>query len=201
MKQELSKVNYRINITQYTFQEYAEYFNTFHGRKLLIKTENEDILLKMDNNNLPHLIGLHYAYDKLEHQKKYKGKKGFELLLNNEITIAEFRNRVKKNNKHFATKKSISWDMILDRIEWLPFFFNSITKKTRLRENKANRLVNSSLNGNYFYFKVEENLYLILSCKKINKNFILESFIVYDNIRYLGDLDELNIIDVYWKDE
>lgn len=78
-------------------------------------------------------------------------------------------------------------------------FFNNISKKPRMKQNKKERLVNSSLKGDYFYFKVKENEYFILSLLKIGKRHTLESFIVYDDIRYLGDLNEIEIINVYWK--
>ena len=68
-----------------------------------------------------------------------------------------------------------------------------------MRENKKERLVNSSLKGDYFYFKINRNEYLILSLLKIGRKYTLESFIVYDDIKYLGDLNEVDIINVYWK--
>lgn len=90
--------------------------------------------------------------------------------------------------------------MILARIEWLPYLLNNISKKPRLRQNQKERLVNSSLRGDYFYFKVEEREYLILSILKIKRRYTLESFIVYDDIRYLGELTEIEVYNVFWKE-
>ena len=38
-----------------------------------------------------------------------------------------------------------------------------------MKENREERLINSSLKGDYFYFKVNSNEYLILSLLKIGK--------------------------------
>lgn len=78
-------------------------------------------------------------------------------------------------------------------------FFNNISKKPRMKENREERLINSSLKGDYFYFKVNSNEYLILPLLKIGGKYTLESFIVYNDIRYLGDLNEVCIKNVYWK--
>lgn len=194
----LSDTKKRIDMNEYSFQEYARYFFQFHEKILCIETIKETIEVKIQKSQLPHLIGLHYAFDKQSNKSNFKGEKGFQLLLNNGINLETFKNRIRRNRPK-ANNKQITWDMILARIEWLPYFFNTISKKPRVRENKKERLVNSSLKGDYFYFKINRNEYLILSLLKIGRKYTLESFIVYDDIKYLGDLNEVDIINVYWK--
>lgn len=195
---ELSKVRNRIDMRNYSFSDYALYFSQFNNKILCIETVDEVMQIKITTAQLPHLIGLQYAYDKQSNKSKFKGKNGFQILLRNEINLDLFENRIKRN-KPSANNKRITWDMILSRIEWLPYFFNNISKKPRMKENKEERLINSSLKGDYFYFKVNKNEYLILSLLKIMDKYVLESFIVYNDIRYLGDLNEVHIKYVYWK--
>lgn len=95
--------------------------------------------------------------------------------------------------------KIITWEMILDRIEWLPCFLNNISKKPRLKQNQPNRIVNSSMKGDFFYFKIENYTYLILSILKVGKRYTLKSFVVYHSIDFLVDLKEIEILDIYWK--
>lgn len=195
---ELNKARNRIDMRSYSFHEYALYFFQFDNKILCIETVDKMLQIKISTTQLPHLIGLQYAYDKQRHKSKYKGKNGFQILLNNEIDLDMFENRIRRN-RPTANHKRITWDMILSRIEWLPYFFNNISKKPRMKENREERLINSSLKGDYFYFKVNSNEYLILSLLKIGEKYTLESFIVYNDIRYLGDLNEVCIKNVYWK--
>lgn len=180
------------------FFEYAQYFSTFNNKILCLNIEDELICIRIQNSNLPHLIGLQYAYDKKSNKSKYKGEKGFQLLLNDKITLSQFKNRVKRNNI-VSNGKKVTWDMILNRIEWLPYFFNNITKKPQIKKNEENSNVKTSMKEDYFYYKIKEKEYLILSLLKVGKTYSMESFIVYDNIRFLGNLPSRNIKEIYWS--
>lgn len=85
---DLKNVNNRIHIENYTFSEYAKYFAICNGKVLCAKFEDETIEIKIGNNQLPHLIGLQYVYDKQANERNYKGEKGFQLLLNDDINIS-----------------------------------------------------------------------------------------------------------------
>lgn len=195
---ELRKTRKKIDMRKYTFKEYAEYFHLFHKKILCIVLVDRIIEVVITDAQLPHLIGLHYAYTKKSSQKEFKGQKGYDKLLENKIDIKTFQKRVIKN-KVKCNGKIITWEMILDRIERLPCFLNNISKKPRLKQNQPNRIVNSSMKGDFFYFKIENYTYLILSILKVGKRYTLESFVVYHSIDILIDLKEIEILDIYWK--
>lgn len=95
---DLNKANKRIDMRHYSFSEYALYFSQFNNRILYIETTHTSLEIKIDNTQLlPHLIGLQYAYDKQSNKAYFKGKKGFQILLQNQIDLKTFENRVKRN--------------------------------------------------------------------------------------------------------
>lgn len=198
---ELIKPNKKISVDDYTTKEYVSYFKKYDGKFLCILTEEKFIRVKFCIYNLPHMIGLQYAYDSQNNKKSFKGKLGYEKLLNNKITFNQIKKNVNKN-KITSNGKRITWSNIQSRIELLPFMFENMTNNPRIRTkiNDEMTLVNSQLKGDYYYFKYNDRNYLILSLAKINdSSYTIETFIVYDNIRFLGPQRELNILNVYWE--
>ena len=205
-KKELTEVNKRIKIDDYSFKEYSDYFKQFDSKKLCIEmTDGEEIIVLFKVSLLPHLIGLQYAYDKKSNRKYYKGEKGFNLLNNSEETFNSsiFKHRINANKEKIGGK-IISWeDDILPRIEWLPCFLNNIEKQTTLKKNVESGkhpLVNTLISGNYFCFQNENKEYLIMSLLKTGKTYSPQTFIVNDGIRLLGVLPDIEIKKVYWID-
>lgn len=194
MKKRLFDVYEKINCDDYSLREYAKYFEKFHGYILIIETNNFVIKTKIEKNALPHILGLHYAYANKKDSKDYKGKNGFDKLINGKISLEE----LKMNIKNSSTSK-VGWKMIQRRIEFLPMFLNTIQRKTRMKVIMADKISRKSLiQGKYALFKTayEKNkmIFPMLTLKELsNSKIIIETFIVEDNITFLGALNEINI--------
>jgi len=193
MKIPLNKVTKRINIEDYSLKEIAEYFEGFDNYILLIETELKTFKIKIHKNIFPHLIGLQY----FSNHKKYKGEEGFENILNNKVKLRDIKNVIKYNKKY----NKILNNIIL-RIEYLPMFFNTINNKLRIKKVEKDKLArNTLLKGNYLLFKPIKHkriiLFPLLSLKNIkNDIYVIETFIVEENINLLGALHEEKIIDI-----
>lgn len=200
MSKELTKIKNKIRIEDYTLKEYAEYFHLFNKKVLCLTLETKQIEICFYDSQLPHLIGLQYAYTKKVSTKQLRGQIGFQLLLDGKIDFLTFERRI-RINRPISNGKIITWDMIKARIEWLPYFLNTIVKTPRMKQNLAQyNLVKSSLKGDYFYFKMNDSLYLILSLLLIKDRYKPESFIVYDDAKFLIGLPEIPITVTKWKE-
>lgn len=189
MKTPLNKVNKKINIENYSLKDLAEYFEKFNNYLCIITTETKIIKFKIYKDSLPHLIGLHHIYK----NKYYKGINGFQKLKNEKITIQNIKKVIySKTNKDLV-------ENILNRIEYLPMFFNTIQTKTKLKNIDKNKTIrNTLLKGNYALYKnSSKNIYPLLSIKNINKNLsIIETFIIENNISLLGALKSEKILNI-----
>ena len=193
-KKPLEKVTTIIDANDYSLKEYAEYLErNYNGKYLTIVTKSETIKIKLDNEVFPHLIGMQYCYSKQRNKHKYKGADGFIKLKSGEITLEMLRNNYRKNNE-----SQLSWeDRILPRIEWLPCFLNSISKKEyHLCENDKTS-DDSILNGDYLLFKFGRDKYAILSIIKVGKTYSCESFFYNSGLNYYNPSKEIDIIDMY----
>lgn len=200
----LDQVNKRIDINHYSFKEYSDYFLKFDNKLLCVKKKDGDkIIVKFSKQQLPHLIGLQYAYDKKTNSKSFKGIRGFELLNNSTplITPILFKNRINANRIR-VNNKIIDWNIdILPRIEWLPAFLNSIDKNAKLKNNNRNKehpLINTLIRGDYFYYKCSQKDYLIMSLLRTGHSYTPETFVVNNGVRLLGALDDIEFINIYW---
>ncbi len=138
---------------------------------------------------------MQYAFNK-RNKIKYKGLNGFEKIKDGNITWNNLKKLIIKNH-------NIDVDKIKNRIEYLPMFINTITKNIDLKIiNKNNLVRKSNLKGNIGLVKkaVWQNhlIYLFLSLKKIDKNhFIIETFIVENDITLIGLLESEKILNIY----
>lgn len=194
MKIPLRDVLNKINCNDYTLKEIALYFEKFNGYTLKIETNTYSIKVKIEASTLPHILGLQYAFANRKDSREFKGQKGFEKLKNGKITLSDLKNNIKKN-----PKTKVSWKMIERRIEYLPMFLNTLEKRTRLKIISSQGICrNSSLKGKFAIFKqLDENnktIFPMLSLKEINEGkIVIETFIIEDNISFLGYLDEEKI--------
>lgn len=195
MKIELNKVIKRINILDYSLQELAIFYEQFDNCIVIIKTSKRDVTFKFRNSFFPHIIGMQYAFNS-KNKVKYKGLNGFEKIKKGDITWNNLRKLINKNH-------NINVNNIKNRIEYLPMFINTITKKIDLKIiNKNNLIRKSNLKGNIGLVKknIWQNhlIYLFLSLKEINKNhFIIETFIVENDITLIGLLESEKILNIY----
>lgn len=145
--------------------------------------EIEDIVISIEIDNLAHLIGLQYCYDKEMNKSKFSGDDGIETLKNNSLTIRMLKKNFNNNSKKGSVPKGISWSgHILPRIEWLPCFLNKIAKENMFL--CFNEGIKTSLKGKYLLFKSAEGTYLILSLKKAGYYFKPETFICNNGLNY-----------------
>jgi len=191
MKKTLFDVYTKIDSTEYSLKEIALYFKKFDGYIIKIETVNKTIKVRIDKNALPHILGLQHAFGNKKDSKEYKGAKGFEKLENGKITIEELEKNI-KNNK---TSK-VGWKMIKRRIEYLPMFLNTIERRSRLKIISSEEICRKSvIKGKYAIFKqVYENnktIFPMLSLKEVEEEkIVIETFIIEDNISFLGHLEE-----------
>ena len=122
----LEEATKRINIFEYTLKEYAEFLESFWGRRILIETEDSTIgtiNLILSREQFPHLIGLDYCFDSERNKSRYAGIEGMDFLKSGEVTIQNLKKNFNKNVKDPANKIFISWnEHLLPRIEFLPCF-------------------------------------------------------------------------------
>lgn len=185
----LEKVKKRINIYDYSLKDLAIYFESFDNYICEIITNNSVIKFMISKNNLPHMVGLHY----INNTSLYKGYNGFKKIKNGTINISDLKHGIIKKKE-----KNNLWNNILLRIEYLPMFFNTLLKNTRLRKLDKTKLIRSTkLKGNYLLFKTVDGLYPILSLKNIKDNiYVIETFIVERDLKLIGSLEEEDIIDI-----
>ena len=193
MKIPLEKVTKKINIEDYSLKEIAKYFEKFDNYILIIKTNIKTLKIKIHKNIFPHLIGLQY----FSHSSKFKGNEGLNNILNNNIDLKDIKNNLKYHKNYTKLINNIFF-----RIEYLPMFFNTISYNSRIKKIEKDKLVrNTLLKGNYLLFKqvINKNIILfpILSLKLIkNNSYVIETFIVENNISLLGTLNEEKIINI-----
>ena len=196
MHHDLKKLKTSMDIHQYTLKDLALYFERFDGYVCKINTSKGHIWFKFEASSLPHLIGMHYAFENRKDNWKYRGKAGFELLKNGKITYEILKHNV-KNNKN----KKVSWKNIDERIKFLPMFLNSLLTKSKLKY----KFINYSdfdnfthLKGNCFLYRsLHDGSFLIFSLKSLNKyHFVVESFVVDNDGSILKGLKEVKIISV-----
>ena len=198
-KTNLSDADRKINITDYTLREYALYLSSFQDKVLVIKTNSRTLNVVFSADNMPHLIGFQYAFDKRQNIKNYRGRKGMNLMLSGDVSFKNIEENIKKNRVRI-NKKLISWDEdIKPRIEWLPYFLNTVKKKSRLKIVDKTKVPHNLLQGNYYYFKNDRNDYLILSLLEFSKTSTPETFIVNNGIRFLANSEEEEITSVHWE--
>ena len=138
---------------------------------------------------------MQYAFNS-KNKVKYKGLNGFEKIKKGDITWNNLKKLINKNH-------NINVNNIKNRIEYLPMFINTITKNIDLKIiNKNNLVRKSNLKGNIGLVKkaIWQNhlIYLFLSLKEIDKNhFIIETFIVENDITLIGLLESEKILNIY----
>ena len=198
-KIQLSKIDKKINISDYSLKEYADYLNSFDGKLLRIETDKQVIKVSFKYASLPHLIGFQYAYDKEVNKQLYRGKPGMDKMLSGTVTFNDFERNV-RNNHISINRKLIDWnDDIKPRIEWLPYFLNTVGKKSRLKVVDKTMMPTTNLKGSYYYFKNSKGAYMILSLLKFKHSFGVETFIVNNGIRFLAGIDDETVLNVSWE--
>ena len=96
----------------------------------------------------------------------------------------------------------IGWKMIENRIEYLPMFLNTLINKTRFKIVSADKIArNSKLKGEYVLFKVVNDtvktVFPLMSLKIIkNPTCVIETFIVEEDISFIGALQEERILKI-----
>lgn len=190
----LEKATRRINIYDYTLIEYAEFLESFWGRRILIETEDKTIgiiNLILSREQFPHLIGLDYCFDSERNKNKYVGNEGMDLLKSGSVTIQNLKKNFSKNVKNPENKINISWNKhLLPRIEYLPCFLNKLPlKKVKLYKNAKDP--KHKIKGDFLLFKLGEKNYLILSIKNTNNGYVCETFIVNDGLSYCNPDGEI----------
>lgn len=191
MKIPLLDVYTKIDCNDYTLKEIALFFEKFNGYTLKIETSTYSIKVKIEENTLPHILGLHYAFANRKDSREFKGQKGFEKLKNGKITLSDLKSNIKKN-----PKTKVSWKMIERRIEYLPMFLNTLERRTRLKVISSQEICrSSSLKGKFAIFKQvfekDKTVFPMLSLKEIDEGqIVIETFIIEDNISFLGYLEE-----------
>ena len=89
-KIKLESADRRIDISDYTLKEYGEYLKSFDGKILVIETEKRILKIAFHSENMCHLIGFQYAYDREINKNHYKGKFGMELMLSGNFSFFDF---------------------------------------------------------------------------------------------------------------
>ena len=188
----LNEVKHKISLDEYSLKDMALYFERYHGYTCKIETETQYIKFRIDKASFPHLIGMQYAFDSRKDRNSiYKGENGFDLVKNGKVTTSVLRKAIKTN-----TISNVAWKNVKNRIEYLPMFFNTIEKKSRLKiliSDDACR--NTKLKGQNILFKcVKEDFNEVFPClvlKAIKDEYIvIETFIVEPDISLIGNLRE-----------
>ena len=92
------------------------------------------------------------------------------------------------------------WLNIKDRIMYFPLFLNSLNSKSLKIKIRDNALIirKTNIKGKYFVYKsIGYNKYPLLSIKELkNKELVVETFIVENDLTLLGALKEEKIISI-----
>lgn len=195
MCSKLNNEQRKISLSDYTLKEIALYFERYDGYTCKIETESQYIKFEIDKACFPHLIGMQYAFSHRRDKNVYKGESGFNLVKNGKITIKDLQKAIKTN-----TKSQVTWRNVKNRIEYLPMFFNTIEKKSRLKILiQSDSCRNTKLKGQNILFKVVNEsdtkvVYPSLILKNIKgKRIVIETFIVEQDITLLANLKEEKI--------
>lgn len=201
-KKPLNQVDRKIDLSDYSTEEYSDFLDGFEDTIIKIKYKDDNdvesiINVKLDSNQLAHLLGFQYAYDEESNKKFYKGKLAINTLRN--ISFSDIKYNINRNNISYNTRR-LTWDYdIKPRFEYLPYALNTICSKYSLRmqkEKEEDRVVKTLLKGKYFYYKSDDKHYLIFSIVEASGSYYFESFIVNDGLKILGVLDEYEVVEV-----
>lgn len=190
----LSNEKQRISLENYTLKDMALYFERYHGYTCKIETESQYIKFKIDKSSFPHLIGMQYAFNSRKDKNLYKGDSGFSLVKNGKVTLSTLRKAIKNN-----PNAKVAWKNIKNRIEYLPMFFNTIERKSRLKILVQEDICrNTKLKGQNILFKtVKGDRCIVFPCLVLkmiaNQRIVVETFIVESDISLLGNLKEESI--------
>ena len=191
MKKDLELVKEKININNYSLREIADFFEKFDGSIIEVKTLNHNIKIKISKYVLPHILVLQYAFGDRKDSKNFKGKY-------NSFSYIGCNERIIKNKPNIK----IGWKMIENRIEYLPMFLNTLINKTRFKIVSTDKIArNSKLKGEYVLFKVVNDtvktVFPLMSLKIIkNPTCVIETFIVEEDISFIGALQEERILKI-----
>ena len=109
------------------------------------------------------------------------------------LTYKDILSTINRNNLSYP------WQIIKNRIKYFPQFLNTLNSKNTKMKIRDNKLIirNTFIKGNCFIYKNVDKCYPMFSLKEIkNNNYILETFIVENDLTLLGALKEEKIISI-----
>lgn len=163
------------------------YITMFLNKKFVFETNFGRLVIKFDESNFCHLIGLHY-YD-----RKLKGFQGWELIKKKKITLKE----IKKSNKNVFN------NTINNRIQVLYKIIDIFQDTKEIKRFK--RIDNSKFECDLFMYNKDKNIFYIISFILDNSTksfFAPESCLLFyksdlSSIKYLGPDCYVLIVDKY----
>ena len=191
----------KLHIGQFTLQDLAIFFAEYHNRRMRITFGSDYIDLVFRNEQLPHIVGLQYAYKDMKNASDYSGVEGYKKMLSGYFSYKVIQARIRKRNLNDKSgKRKITWQDVEQRITYLPYFMIQLEKgNTRLVSfDKNNVLFDTAFGGDYLIFKFDNKKYLNMSIKKVGKHFEIESFFVNETIMYLGNQIEHEVSSINW---
>ncbi|CAL7906352.1 PF04002 family protein [Fusobacterium necrophorum subsp. funduliforme ATCC 51357] len=151
----------------YKVQGIFEWFKQFHGKTIRIEGESKNFEILLDNESLPHLLGVQYVNRVNEIRR---GRNLYQYI--SKLSDQAIYNKIAKNNynKLQATQQ---------RIDTFQTFMENIEKAYIVEQTHQN----TQLKSNYLVIQSEDNTFFHLGIHQ-SKNTYLETYFVRSDIKY-----------------
>lgn len=180
------------------------YFDEFDNQSCEIYTNLGAIELKTNTVNLPHLIGMSYAYgvdmmgNSVSNKSDYSAKQIIKKILDKEITYEDFIDKI-----YLRQGLPVSPEQIIVRAPLLKIFFDNI-KKSGLKSIDRTKLnPKERFQGDFFLYQkigdATDPKYLVMILKKdsnpnTSEKYVFESFRLELDSSFVDRFDEVNVM-------
>lgn len=151
-------------------QETIKWWNRYNHENISINGEKTSFKVKINDNSLPHLLGIQYIN---RNSKSQKGKDLLNYVIKNRLSDSEIYSLIQNNNSEYL-------DKVKDRINNFKSFMENLENGRIVEMTNPN----TRLKSNYLIVQTEDNYIMQLGIKNIGYEDVFETFIIEKNNLY-----------------
>lgn len=178
---------------QVTLKLALEYYDAYVEPYLYtyICENEENINLKFAHENLPHLIGLHYAANAKYGRnsvkaKKFRGYAAYEGIKNGEIDKQTIRSLLKSKDYYKDMNKKLRYFFTLHTVLEAP-------EAVYYNKEKNEKRKNSALDCDILLYKFLHNQYILVGLDKTGDKYVAKTFLIEPGPIFIDGQTAINI--------
>ena len=154
-------------------QETIKWWNKYNHENISINGEKTSFKVKINDNSLPHLLGIQYIN---RNSKSQKGKDLLNYVIKNRLSDDEIYSLIQNNNSEYL-------DKVKDRINNFKSFMENLENGRIVEMTNPN----TRLKSNYLIVQTEGNYIMQLGIKDIGYEDVFETFFIRQDDDYFKD--------------